>query len=266
MEESNKENKEKEVNVPVKYNPETGKYEADSEEMNKKLQEMNKENISDASDQEQAQSENIKQEKEEPIQKDNQKSLKKEEPKEKPKPKKKKKEGSFKPMILIMVFSLIIAGLWDQIPAIKNSIHSFLDPTAGVLLSWNMHWGMLVIILFITIITTLVQKYGTDQETLRELKKEQKALQKEMKDNKQNQQKMMELQKKQMKLMPKQMKLSMRGIIYTGVPFILLVRWFHDYFEAAGNPEFFGFMGWIWFYLLGALIVGAILRKWWDVV
>lgn len=266
MEEPNKEKKEKEkareLNVPVRYNPETGKYEADSEEMNKKIEEMNKKNLPEEKTEE-------SQEKQKGEQKESAKPEEKEQPqKEKPQKKssKKGKEGSFKPMILVMMFSLVVAGLWDKVPAIKNSIHTVLDPTAGGLLNWNLHWGMLVIILFITVITTLVQKYGTDQETLKELKKEQKSLQKEMKNNRHDPQKTMELQKQQMKLLPKQMKLSMRGIVYTGVPFILLFRWFHDYFAAAGNPQFFGFMGWILFYLLGAVIVGSILRKWWDVV
>lgn len=251
-ENNEKEQEKKELNVPVKYNPETGRYEADKGEMDKKIKEMNeKSGESDKSN--------------ETEEEDKQPG--KPEEKKKPKPSKtKNKEGSFKPMILVMIFSLVVASLWDKVPAIKDSIHSALDPTAGALLNWNLHGGMLVIILFITVITTLVQKYGTDQESLKELKKEQKSIQKEMKNHRSDPQKTMELQKQQMKLLPKQMKLSMRGIVYTGVPFILLFRWFHDYFEVAGNPEFLGFMGWIVFYLLGAIIIGSILRKWWDVV
>ena len=250
----------RELNVPVKYNSETGKYEADKEALNEKVEEMNKE----SSEPSEPSEESREQKEEQPQEKETEKQDKKPKPS---KPNNKKgKEGSFKPMILIMLFSLVVAGLWEKVPAIKNAIHAGLDPTAGVLLNWNLHWGMFFIILIITVITTLVQKYGTDQETLKELKKEQKELQKEMKKHRSDPSKTMELQKKQMKLLPKQMKLSMRGIVYTGVPFILLIRWFHDYFEAAGNPQFFGFMGWIVFYLLGAVIIGSILRKWWNVV
>jgi len=291
--ENTKEEQKRELNVPVKYNPETGKYEADNEELNKRVEEMNKQSGESGEKQEepketnqeqnnlvneQTQQEQKSEEPGEPNkssesgesdkQSESGGESKEEKPKEKPQKKssKKGKEGSFKPMILIMVFSLVVASLWEKIPAIKKTIHAGLDPTAGVLLDWNMHLGMLLIIIIITVITTLVQKYGTDQETLREIKKEQKSLQKEMKKHRSDPNKTMELQKQQMKLMPKQMKLSMRGIVYTGVPFILLVRWFHDYFKAAGDPQFFGFMGWIWFYLLGAVIIGSILRKWWNVV
>lgn len=171
------------------------------------------------------------------------------------------KEGSFTPLIIFLVISMIIAGLWDKIPFIKNSIHYILDPTAGFLLSWNLNWGMLIVVFIITLITTLVQKYATDQETLREMKKEQKEIQKQMKEFQNHPEKLMELQKKQFAMMPKQMKLSMRPIIYTGIPFILFFRWFNDYFIAAGTPKFWLGMGWFLFYFIFTMIFSSILRS-----
>lgn len=177
-----------------------------------------------------------------------------------------KGEGSFKPFIIVMLISLVIAGFWDKMPAIKNAVHFLLDPTAGWLLNWHLTIGMLLIVFILTLITTLVQKYATDQETLKEIKKEQKEIQKQMKEFREHPEKMASLQKKNMELLPKQMKLSFRGIAYTGVPFILFFRWFYDFFEVLGNPKFFGFLGWIWFYLIFAMIFSSILRKWLDVV
>ena len=176
------------------------------------------------------------------------------------------KEGSFTPLIIFMIITLILAGMWDKIPAIKSAIHYVLDPSAGSLLGWNLNLGMLVIVLIITILTTIVQKYATDQKTLKELRKEQKEIQNQMKELKDHPEKMMELQKKQFAMMPKQMKLSMRAIIYTGIPFILFFRWFQDYFLSVGSPKFFLGLGWFWFYLISAMIFSTILRKWWDVV
>jgi uncharacterized membrane protein (DUF106 family) len=179
------------------------------------------------------------------------------------------KEGSFTTLIIFMLASLFLAGLWDKIPAIKNSIHYVLDPTAGALLSWNLNFGMLIVVLIITALTTVVQKYATDQKTLKELRKEQKEIQNQMKEFKNQPEKMMELQKKQFAMMPKQMKLSMRAIIYTGIPFILFFRWFNDFFIAylaAGGSKFWLGLGWFWFYLISTLIFSSILRKWWDVV
>src|SRR3989338_5544568 len=181
-------------------------------------------------------------------------------------PENKKGEGSFRPIIIIMLGSLLIASLWDKIPQIKNSVHFILDPSAGAALDWNLNIGMLIIVFVITLLTTIVQKYATDQKTLKELKKEQKEIQKQMKEFKHDPKKAMELQKKQFALMPKQMKLSMRALAYTGVPFILFFRWFGDYFSAAGNPKLLFGMGWFVFYLLGAIIISSILRKYMDVV
>ncbi|MEK6817387.1 MAG: EMC3/TMCO1 family protein [Nanoarchaeota archaeon] len=183
----------------------------------------------------------------------------------------KKGEGGFGLIIFILLISMIIAGLWDKVPAIKNSVHYTLNPSAGFLLNWNLNIGMLIVVFVITILTTIVQKYATDQKALKELKKEQKEISQQMKEFKNHPEKLLELQKKQFKLIPKQMKLSMRAIAYTGIPFILFFRWFGDYFlvleETAGQPvRFWLGMSWFIFYLLFAIVFGAILRKWWDVV
>lgn len=179
---------------------------------------------------------------------------------------KKAKEGSFMPILIIMVVSFVIAGLWDKLPAIKNSIHFIFDPTAGALLNWNLTIGMILIVGIITLLTTLVQKYATDQKTLKEMKKEQKEIQNQMKEFKDHPEKLMELQKKQMAMFMPQMKLSMRAVAYTGIPFLLFFRWFTDYFTAIGSPKFFGFLGWFWFYFIFAIIFGSIFRKYMDVV
>jgi len=131
-------------------------------------------------------------------------------------------------------------------------------------------YGMIIIIFVLTFITTLTQKYGTDQETLKELKKEQKKLNEEMKEFRNDPAKIMELQKKQFEFMAPMMKISMRPIIYTGIPFLLFFRWFMDYFGALGQCGFFCnqysiFYGWLIFYILFSIIFSIILRKVFDV-
>ena len=76
------------------------------------------------------------------------------------------KEGSFKVFFLIMLLSLIIAFYWPKAPWISEPIHSVLDPTLGRLLGWNLTWGMVLIVTAVSLITTLFQKYTTDQETI----------------------------------------------------------------------------------------------------
>ena len=181
-------------------------------------------------------------------------------------PENKKAERSFTLIIFMMLIALLIASLWEKTPAIKNSVHAVLNPSAGFLLDWNLSIGMLIVVFIITLLMTIVQKYATNQKALKELKKEQKEIQQQMKEFKAHPEKLIELQKKQFKLIPKQFKLSMRGIAYTAIPFILFFRWFGDYFIEAGNPKLWLGMGWFVFYLLFAIIFGAILRKYMDVV
>ncbi len=176
------------------------------------------------------------------------------------------KEGSFKPIIFVMIASMGIAFFWDTLSIIKNTAHIILDPTAGALLNWNLTYGMIILIFIISIFMTLLQKYATDQKTLRELKKEQKILQEEMKKYKEHPEKLIELQKKQFEFIPKTMKLSMRPLMFTGIPLILFFRWFMDFFTALGEPQFFGFLNWFWFYLIGSMIFSMILRKFMKVV
>ena len=178
----------------------------------------------------------------------------------------KKKEGGFIYIAIVMGISLLIATFWEKIPYLKDSIHVVLDPSAGALLTWNLTAGMLIIVLIITIITTLIQKYTTDQKALKELRTEQKLLQEEMKKYKDHPEKLAELSKKQFEFIPKTFKLTSRGVLFTGIPFILLYRWFFDIFTTMGDPKFFGFMTWFWFYLIFTMIFASILRKWMKVV
>jgi len=171
------------------------------------------------------------------------------------------KEGSFKPIIFVMLASLVIAFFWDSLSFIKDSVHFILDPTAGFLLNWNLTFGMLIMVLVISFITTLVQKYATDQEALKEMKKEQKKLQEEIKKAERGSKEHQELTMKSMSSMLPMMKLSMRSIIYTGVPFILFFRWFRDFFTTIGDPKFFGFLSWFWFYLIFVMVFSSIFRK-----
>jgi len=150
--------------------------------------------------------------------------------------------------------------LWSKVPVIKETVHFVLDPTAGSLLNWDKTLGMFIIVFVIAVILTLIQKYGTDQETLKKIKEEQKFLQEEIKKYKDNPDKILELNKKQMEIIPKTFDITMKPLIYTFIPFILFFRWFNDYFSSL-NFRFFGFLSWFWFYLIFSIIFSNILRK-----
>ena len=165
-------------------------------------------------------------------------------------------------LVLVMLISIAIAAFWNSIPAVKQGVHLLLDPTAGNLLDFNVSLGMIIIAATISLFITLMQKYTVDNETLRELKKEQKLLQEEMKKYKEHPEKLMELQKKQLEFVPKTMELTTRPLLYTGIPIILFFRWFNDYFSIFNPPlKIFGFLSWFWAYLIFSIIASIIFRK-----
>ncbi|MEX2017377.1 MAG: EMC3/TMCO1 family protein [Candidatus Pacearchaeota archaeon] len=173
----------------------------------------------------------------------------------------KKGEGSFTPIIIVMILSLVIAFFWDKLEFIRNSVNAVLSPTAGFLLNWNLTAGMFIIVILLSLIITVIQKYATDQKTLKEMKDQQKKLNEEAKKVRDNPEKMMEIQKESMKFMVPMMKLSMRALVFTGIPFILFFRWFNDFFIAVGDPRFFGFMSWLFFYIVFSIVFSSIFRK-----
>jgi uncharacterized membrane protein (DUF106 family) len=164
-------------------------------------------------------------------------------------------------MLIVMAASFLIAAAWNY-PLIKDSVHFILDPTAGSLLNLNPVFGMLVIVFIIVLVTTIIQKYGTNQEELKKLKQEQKILQEEMKKYKNNPDKLMEFQKKQLEFIPRTFDLTTKSLVYTFVPLILFFRWFNDYFTLnLVGYKFFGFLSWFWAYLIFSIIFSSILRK-----
>lgn len=177
------------------------------------------------------------------------------------------KEGSFRLIAIFMLITMLIAFNWDKWTWMRDGIHAALDPSIGVLLNWNLDFGMLIVVFLISVIMIFVQKYTTNQEEMKRLKKEQKELQNKAKELKNDPQKAMEVQKELMPLSLKQMKLGMRTIVYTGIPFVLLFRWFNDYFlTIPEGTKIFGIFGWFWFYLIATLIFSSILKKKFDVV
>src|SRR3989344_5070450 len=163
-------------------------------------------------------------------------------------------------MFLVMIASLAVAGLWQHIPILRDSVHAVLNPSAGVLLDWNVSIGLFLITALITLITTILQKYMTDQDALKTIKEEQKIVQQEMKLAKSSPEKSMELSKKSLELTMTAMPMTMRPLIYTVIPFVLFLRWFQDYFTLT-PVKILGFMSWFWAYLVFSIIFSTIFRK-----
>lgn len=163
-------------------------------------------------------------------------------------------------VFFVMLLGIGVVTLWDKVPIIGQSVHIALDPSLGSLLNWNVTIGLLIITALLNFLTTLLHKHVTDQDLLKRLKEEQKIVNDEMKLYRNDPNKSLELSKKSFELMAKTMPITMRPVIYTTIPFILLIRWFGDYFKS--NPvKVLGFMSGIWAYIVFFIIFSMIFRK-----
>src|SRR3989339_1161319 len=93
----------------------------------------------------------------------------------------------------------------------------------------------------VTLISTLVQKYFTDQEHLKSLKKRQKEIQAEIRKTKEPSV-MQELNLEMMQLTGVMFKSSMKPMFVTIIPFIILFTWLRSIYAPILG-------GWIWYYL-----------------
>ncbi len=163
-------------------------------------------------------------------------------------------------LFLVMLLGLGVALFWENFSIVKESVHAALDPSLGKLLDWNVTIGLILITGVLNFLTTLLQKHTTDQDLLKQIKEEQKLVQGQMKLYKTNPEKSLELSKKSAELAMKTMPITMRPVIYTTIPFILLIRWFGDYFKEQ-PAKILGFMSGIWAYIVFFIVWSMIFRK-----
>lgn len=108
-------------------------------------------------------------------------------------------------------------------------IFNILDPALNLLFGWTKllpsSLGILILALIITLITTLIYKYTTDQKLLKSVKEKQKKLQEEMKKSRDNPKKMMKINKEMMELSMSMMKESFKSMLYTILPILILFGW-----------------------------------------
>lgn len=113
-------------------------------------------------------------------------------------------------------------------------IFSFLNPALdtvfGPLLNLSYFWAILILSLLISVVITLIYKYTTNQNLMKDLKMEIKAFQKQMKELKHDPKQMMAVQKKAMETNMKYMMHSMRPMIFTFIPIIIIFGWMTAHF------------------------------------
>ena len=107
------------------------------------------------------------------------------------------------------------------------AINTILDPVLSPLLPLGAFWTIFIICLVMSLITTIIYKYTTNQEKLKEIKADMKRLQKKAtaysKEGKSD--KAMALQKDIMKMNMEFMKSSFRSTLFTFIPILLFFGW-----------------------------------------
>lgn len=106
----------------------------------------------------------------------------------------------------------------------------------------------------VTLVSTLVTKWLTNQEHLKSLKERQKQIQKDLKKCKPGEKLFEELQAEMIQISMTMMKSSFKPLLITFVPFILLLGWIRKTYTPI-------LPGWIWYYLGISIVASLIYRK-----
>lgn len=91
-------------------------------------------------------------------------------------------------------------------------------------------WAVIALSFLISLIITVVYKFTTDQNLMKQLKGEMKELQKEMKELRNHPEKAMEVNKRFMNTNKKYMFQSFKSTIYSIVPILLIFGWMNANF------------------------------------
>lgn len=106
----------------------------------------------------------------------------------------------------------------------------------------------------ITLISTLVTKWLTNQEHLKNLKERQKQIQKDLKNHKPGDKQFEELQNEMLQITMTMMRSSFKPMLVTIIPFIILFSWL----RATYSPVL---VHWIWYYIISSIVFSLIYRK-----
>ena len=114
--------------------------------------------------------------------------------------------------------------------------------------------GIVIISFLATLAITLVTKYFTNQDKIRELKEIQKACQIKLKDNKGNLEAQSKIQKEIWECSMELMKHSFKPMLIVFIPLILIFGWLRGVYTEI-------LPGWLWWYIGVGIASSIFLRK-----
>jgi uncharacterized membrane protein (DUF106 family) len=142
-------------------------------------------------------------------------------------------------LLLFPVLAIGIAMLYQR------GFFAFLNPVWDFLLGWTLQYPAIAVVLGLSLVLTLISmialKYTTDQDLMKRLKEEQKALSQEMKTLQNHPEKMAEVQTRAMETNMEYMSQSFKPLIFTMLPLVLIMGWFsaHLAFVAIAPAQEF---------------------------
>ena len=138
-------------------------------------------------------------------------------------------------------------------------LSSFFDAVFGWSINISPLFGIFVVSAVLTIITTLIYKYTTNQTRMKAIRDELKSLQVDMKKEKDNPKKVIELQKVMWEKNLESMKHNIKPMLITFLPVIFVFRWMGETFAPFGDVLWT--FGWLGTYLIFTIILSMVLRK-----
>ena len=109
-----------------------------------------------------------------------------------------------------------------------------LDFLLGWTLSLPAWLGIFLIATIVSVIMTIIYKFTTNQDLMKDLKEELKEIQKQMKALKDNPQKMMQVQTRAMEINMKYMMHSFKPMLFSIIPIIFIFSWFIGHYSYVG--------------------------------
>ena len=118
--------------------------------------------------------------------------------------------------------------------------------------------SIIVFALLISFLISLVNYFFLDKERMKEIKEKQKKVQEQIKEHQKagNHQKALELQKELFAFMPEMMKHSMKPMLITFVPIIILFSIVRGLYAETSIAS-----SWFWYYLVAAMVGSILFRK-----
>lgn len=114
--------------------------------------------------------------------------------------------------------------------------------------------SIIIVGVLVTLLTTLVTKYFTNQNRMKELKEIQKACRIKIKENSNNPQELEKINKQVMECSMEMMKHSFKPMFITFIPLIILIYWLRGVYTIV-------LPSWIWWYIISSVIASIALRK-----